>query len=194
MLRRGFKSQCERRAVELRKEFDLPPIAPLIAAHVADKLRVTVWSPDDIANFDPAQLRHLTGDGADEWSGFTLTLRGQSLVMINSAQSERRRNSVLMHELAHIMLGHRLADAVVSDGGHLIPSTYNQDQEDEAAWFGATLLLPRPALLWMRRRGMSDDQGASHFKVSPDLLKWRVRMTGIDYQLGLRPARHSMSL
>jgi hypothetical protein len=35
----------------------------------------------------------------------------------------------------------------------------------------------------MRRGGLSDDAAATHFGVSPDLLKWRIRMTGIDYQL-----------
>jgi Zn-dependent peptidase ImmA (M78 family) len=89
-----------------------------------------------------------------------------------------------MHELAHIILGHELAVAVFTDAEDFAPSTYNQDQEDEAAWLGATLLLPRPALLWMRRRGLTDDDAATHFSVSLELLRWRIRMTGIDYQLG----------
>jgi Zn-dependent peptidase ImmA (M78 family) len=88
-----------------------------------------------------------------------------------------------MHELAHIILGHELAFAMFSDSGDFTPSTYDQDQEDEAAWLGATLLLPRPALLWMRRRCLSDEEASTHFGVSPDLLRWRIRMTGIDYQL-----------
>jgi Zn-dependent peptidase ImmA (M78 family) len=88
-----------------------------------------------------------------------------------------------MHELAHIILGHELSSATLTDGGHFVPSNYDQDQEDEAAWLGGTLLLPRPALLWMRRQRLSDEEAATHFGVSPDLLRWRIRMTGIDYQL-----------
>ena len=94
-----------------------------------------------------------------------------------------------MHELAHIILGHELASGMLTEAGHFVPSTYNQDQEDEAAWFGGTLLLPRPALLWMRSRRLTDDEAATHFGVSLDLLRWRVRMTGIDYQLGLAARR-----
>jgi Zn-dependent peptidase ImmA (M78 family) len=90
-----------------------------------------------------------------------------------------------MHELSHIILGHELTTGMFTEGGDFVPSTYDQDQEDEAAWLGGTLLLPRPALLWMRRRRLSDDEAATHFGVSPDLLRWRIRMTGIDYQLGL---------
>jgi hypothetical protein len=90
-----------------------------------------------------------------------------------------------MHELAHIILGHELASAMLTASGDFVPSTYNQDQEDEAAWLGGTLLLPGPALLWMRRQRLSNDAAATHFGVSPDLLRWRIRMTGIDYQLGV---------
>jgi hypothetical protein len=87
------------------------------------------------------------------------------------------------------MLGHELASTTITHGGHLVPSTYSQDQEDEAAWLGATLLLPRPALLWMRYRGMLEEAATQHFGVSPDLLRWRIRMTGIDYQLANRPPK-----
>jgi hypothetical protein len=50
--------------------------------------------------------------------------------------------------------GLRLASRDAERGGFFVPSTFNQDQEDEAAWLGGTLLLPRPALLWMRRRSL----------------------------------------
>jgi len=125
------------------------------------------------------------GAGYQEWSGFTLRRGTRNLIVANSAQSERRQNSVIMHELAHIILGHELPSGMISGSGHFVPSTYNQDQEDEAAWLGGTLLLPRPALLWMRRRRMLDEDAATHFGVSPELLKWRIRMTGIDYQLAV---------
>jgi hypothetical protein len=74
----------------------------------------------------------------------------------------------------------------ISDGGHLASSTYDEDQEDEAAWLGATLLLPRPALLWIRNRGLTDDAAIEHFQASRQMFQWRLRMTGVDYQLGLK--------
>jgi Zn-dependent peptidase ImmA (M78 family) len=185
VLRRGFKSQCERRSVELRRLLGRQPLEPLLAADVAHHYNVTVWNPLQIAAISASDIQHLLGPGREEWSGFTLRIGTRHLVVMNSAQSPRRQNSVLMHELSHIILGHQLASAMFTEGGDFTPSTYNQDQEDEAAWLGGTLLLPRPALLWMRYQGMSDDEAATYFSVSPDLLRWRIRMTGIDYQLGL---------
>ncbi len=189
MLRRGFKSQCERRSVELRRSLTRRPIEPLSATAVAEYYHVTVWHPHDIVGIPINDLQHLLGPGREEWSGFTLRIGGRHLVVLNSAQSTRRQNSVLMHELAHIILGHELASAMLTGAGDFVPSTYNQEQEDEAAWLGGTLLLPRPALLWMRRQRLSDEEAATHFGVSPDLLRWRIRMTGIDYQLGLAVQR-----
>ena len=81
------------------------------------------------------------------------------------------------------MLGHELTSAGITDDGHLIPVTYNQDQEDEADWMAGTLLLPRPILLKIRRDGMSDEAAINFFQVSSDMLNWRIRMTGVDYQL-----------
>ncbi len=159
------------------------PIDPLHAIELAEHYNVTVWSPRDIAGVPDADIQHLLSAGSQEWSGFTLRINGSHLIVANSAQSARRQNSVVMHELAHIMLGHQLVTGAITDSGFFVPSTFNQDQEDEAAWLGGTLLLPRPALLWMRRRRMLDEDAATYFEVSPDLLKWRVRMTGIDYQL-----------
>jgi Zn-dependent peptidase ImmA (M78 family) len=90
---------------------------------------------------------------------------------------------VVIHELSHIMLGHELASAGMTEDGHLIPSNYDREQEDEADWLGGALLLPRPALLVIRRRRITDAQAMLEFQVSQKMLTWRFRMTGVDYQL-----------
>lgn len=89
-----------------------------------------------------------------------------------------------MHELSHIMLGHELATARQTVDGHFLNGNYDDGQEEEANWLGGTLLLPRPALMWMRSRRMPDASAIEHFGVSLDMLTWRLRMTGVDYQLG----------
>lgn len=114
------------------------------------------------------------------------------LIVFNSAQSEPRRNSVVMHELAHIILGHELTSASLTEDGHFVPTTYDQDQEDEADWLAGTLLLPRPALLKIRRLRMSDQVATETYAVSQQMLTWRFRMTGVDFQLqNARRKRHA---
>lgn len=183
MLRRGFKSQSERRSLEVRKSLGLASIAPLDARRLAQHLGVTVWSAADISDLPPPDRRHLLEVARYEWSAFVLLERGRYLVVYNPQHSPARTNSDLMHELAHIMLGHELATPGVTADGHFLNGNYDEEQEDEADWLGSTLLLPRPALLWMRSRRMSDAAATEHFAVSLQMLKWRIRMTGVDYQI-----------
>lgn len=184
MLRRGFKSQCERRSAEIRKSLGLSHDGPLHGADLARQSSVTVWSERDVAGLSASDLQQLTVVDGPSWSAFTLRIGNQHLIVFNSSQSPPRQNSVIMHELAHIVLGHELHSASLTDDGHLIPSNYSQDQEDEADWLGGTLLLPRPALLRIRRDGLSDAAAMNKFQASEEMLKWRFRMTGVDYQLG----------
>ena len=182
-MRRGFKSQCEKRSTEIRRKLGLAAHAPLLASALAENQGVTIWSEADITEVDKVDLDCLSGVGRDAWSAFTLRVGEHHLVVFNSAQAPPRVNSVVMHELAHILLGHELTSASLSEDGCFVPTNYDQEQEDEADWFAGTLLLPRPALLAVRSRKISDDVIMERYAVSRQMLNWRVRMTGVDYQL-----------
>jgi Zn-dependent peptidase ImmA (M78 family) len=88
-----------------------------------------------------------------------------------------------MHELAHIQLKHTPARVEVSKLGVLLLSDYSDEQEQEADWHAAALLLPRDGLIQMRARSDSASQIAAHYGVSESLCEWRLRMTGADVQI-----------
>ena len=157
--------------------------SPLSAETLANNIGVKVWSAADVSDLTPNDLHQLTVVDPDSWSACTLRIRDRHLIVFNPAQSAPRVNSVLMHELSHIMLGHDLALAGVTSDGHLIPSNYKQDQEDEADWLGGTLLLPRPSLMAIRRSKLADEEAMHKYRVSGKMPNWRFRMTGVDYQI-----------
>ncbi|HRD68111.1 MAG TPA: ImmA/IrrE family metallo-endopeptidase [Candidatus Competibacter sp.] len=181
--RRGFKSQCERRSVEFRKQVGASAIAPLLAGDLARALGVTVWSTDQVSGVTREHLDVLNDQADDSWAALTMRVGSSNLVIYKPVQSVGRRNNAVMHELAHIILGHELARACLLDDGSLVPGNFNQEQEDEADWLAGTLLLPRPALLSIRERHLIDSEACQTYEVSQDMLAWRIRMTGIDYQL-----------
>jgi Zn-dependent peptidase ImmA (M78 family) len=183
LLRRGFKAQCERRSLEIRKTLGLQPIEKLDARILASRLNVAVMSAADVRGFDDPDRHHLLEVACEEWSAFALRERQRFLIVFNPTMSGPRTNSVLMHELSHILLGHELPWALQTEDGHFLNGNYDDAQEAEADWLGATLLLPRPALLWIRSARLTDEIAARHFGVSLDMLRWRVRMTGVDYQM-----------
>lgn len=181
--RRGYKSQCERRSVEVRKDLGLSKIAPLDAFNLAQHFGIVVWSTDEITGLSDEDKRNLTLEDNDSWSALTIRMRHHFLVIYKAGQSSPRINSVVMHELSHIILGHELADACILDDGSFVPGNFNQNQEEEANWLGGALLLPRPALLHIRRKKLSNQNIINEYRVSEDMLTWRIRMTGVDYQI-----------
>ena len=182
--RRGFKSQCERRSVEFRRELGLKNTEALSSTALANKLQVTVRSTNDVHGIDTNTLSVLNDETDDSWSAFTLRVKTSNLVVFKPVSSSARVNSVIMHELSHIILGHQLAQACVYQDGSLAPGNFDQDQENEADWLAGTLLLPRAALLSIRRNHLTDAAACKKYQVSQSMLNWRVRMTGVDYQVG----------
>jgi len=182
-LRRGFKSQCERRSVEIRNDLNLTKVCPLLAHDLAKHINVTVWSTQDIDGLTNDDHRYLSIEDDDCWSALTMRMETNHLIIYKSGQSAARINSVVMHELSHVILGHELADAVLLDDGSLVPDNFSQDQEAEADWFGGTLLLPRPALLKIVKDQTPDRIAQEHYGVSSEMLVYRTRMTGVRYQM-----------
>ena len=181
MFKRGFKAQSERRAIEVRKQLELAEHDPLDSFNFARHLQVRVRSAADIPGISKQDLKAALDSGG--WSAFTLKIDAHHMVVYDHTQSKPRINSVIMHELAHITLGHSLANGHTISDGSFAPSHFNQDQEDEADWLGSALLLPRPALLQIRQNGWSNDQASDHYLVSKEMLTWRFRMTGVDIQI-----------
>jgi len=60
--------------------------------------------------------------------------------------------------------------------------SYDKIYEEEADWLSSCLLLPREALVDIKRRGMSDAEAAEDFGVSVRMLSYRMAMTGVNRQ------------
>ena len=181
-MRRGFKSWCEtiaasyRSALQLRQEHRLAPED--LAAH----LGVAVWCPEDVPELSESSFQQLTVRDRDSWSAVTLLLSDISLIIVNSAHASTRRRSSLTHELAHLILNHDPGRIDLSPDGHLLLSSFEKEQEEEADWLAATLLVPREGLLIKYRSARDSQTLADHFGVSLAMLNWRLRMTGIAKQ------------
>jgi Zn-dependent peptidase ImmA (M78 family) len=174
-------------AAALRRDLQLSLEGPLDPRVLAKYLGVTVWTPNDISalvSISKETLHQLLVVDADNWSAVTLVLpTGGRVIVINSAHSHVRQHNDLMHELAHILLGHKPARVDVTPDQLLIMDSYDDEQEAEADWLAAALLVPREPLLQRLRKNSSSASAAAFFEVSTALLDMRRRRTGIDEQL-----------
>jgi len=178
---RGFKSWCEKIALEKRKLLGLYNFSPLDPYKLAKSLDVKIWKPEVVPDLEPDVLQTLLDD-SDSWSAFTICFLGQKVIMLNSSQHGARQASNITHEVAHIIIGHNPARGYVSADGHLVVSDYSKEQEEEANWLSGCLLLPREALIYIKRQRLSDEVVQKKYGVSEQMLQYRKRVSGIENQ------------
>lgn len=183
MFRRGFKQWCETVAAQKRRSLKVPLTGPLDPRLLAKEMGVIVRYIEQVPNLAPGTLEQLTRADPDAWSAVTVCWKNRYLIVMNSAHPPTRQASSLMHELAHLIIGHKPARLDVTPDGLMILSSYDKRNEEEATWLAAALLMPREALLLIRRRGLSDEQAASAFGCSLQLFHFRMNTTGVDIQL-----------
>ena len=183
MFRRGFKTWCETVATQKRRLLKVPATAPLDPRLLAEEMRVLVVHIEQVPNLAAGTLEQLTAHDPDAWSAVTVCWNSRYLIVLNSAHAKTRQSSSLMHELAHLIIGHKPARLDVTPDGLMILSSYDKTNEEEANWLAAALLLPRDALLHIRRRGMTNEDTATMYGCSTSIVTFRINTTGVDLQL-----------
>jgi Zn-dependent peptidase ImmA (M78 family) len=178
-LRRGFLAEAEREAKRIRADLGLRPAEQVDVYQVAKHLGVRVIAADEL--IDAARLQDLERLQAFALSACTFDIDGTKVIVVNPLRIPARRASDIAHELAHLLLAHRLDELrIVAD----VPfRTCRPDQEEEATNLGGVLLLPRPLLLSAVRRGLDEQAIAAQYDVTTDMARFRLNRTGVRRQL-----------
>lgn len=178
--RRGFKSEAEALALEVRADLSLQPIDPLDPRALADFLAIRVLGLDDLRELvrDEASVRHFLDVAPSDLSALTVYAGPARLIVVNPRHSSRRKASSIAHELAHVLLEHEPSPNALSRGCR----TWHNVSEEEADWAAGALLVPRPAALHIARSGTADTPAASRYGVSVELMRWRLNQTGARLQ------------
>ena len=190
-LRRGFKANAERIAVELRRELGLDMTSRLDPHALAEYLRLPVLTVAQCARVAGSGARHiqLLAAEPDSFSAMTVQFGTQRYIIHNESQARTRQANNIVHEAAHCILQHPLSP--VADGVGC--RCWHKDFEDEANWLAGALLVPREGALILARSGTSIGEIAENFGVSVALCRWRVYQTGIPQQVRSIGSRYSVS-
>jgi Zn-dependent peptidase ImmA (M78 family) len=108
---------------------------------------------------------------------------GKKMIILKASNSLGRQSSDLMHELAHHLLDHRPSEVDVSKERLLLLHSYSRLHETQADWLSSCLLLPRPALIHIKRRIKDEVAAAREYQVSLAMLRFRLDVSGVNYQL-----------
>ena len=179
-MKRGFKTQAEKQAIEVRQSLSLRPWERLPAARLAQELNVEVIEPGRVDGLTQDQLQVLLQTRSEEWSAVTLlTEEGTHLVIENPSHSTKRKEATLLHELAHILRKHRPAAFSSIEGLGVVIRGYDQEQEDEADFLGRCLHLPKPLLNFCLNRSYTAEQISDYAHASVELVKFRLNISGV---------------
>lgn len=181
---RGFKTWAERTAGNIRRELGLAPQDSLDVFKLAKFLDVSVLTPRDIPDLPDEVLQQLENKDRFGWHAVSVIIPGgQTLLIYNPQKSPSRKASDIVHELAHIIQDHKPSTVILSQDGSFAMRTFEQKTEDEANWFGWSLLLPREALMSAMRQRMSIERIAALYGVSAQLVNYRLGVTGVSVQM-----------
>lgn len=172
-LRHGFRKEAEDYAIEFRQELGLGPATPLTAFQLAEHLEIPVIGLSKVTSMPPEIVDYYRGPGNSEFSATSLCDGTYREVIHNDFHHPNRQNSSVMHELAHIILGHPPKPPLMEDScRHFDPVA-----EYEANQLGFTLLVPKKAALVAYEQFPSRAAAAAAFGVSVQVMELRIRIT-----------------
>lgn len=199
-MRRGFKASADRHAADLREAVGCSEYKTIDLSAVARYLKVAVLAADKVlGSLEPLRTLHKEQEGA--FSAATFVFHGRTVVLYNpidlngryippaEAKHDGRTRSNVAHEFSHLVLGHQVRE-VQQIAGHSF-FTCNPEQEAEANWLAACMLLPRRLLLTAAYRGDTDDEIARDQKVSLDMAVFRMNTSGVRMQVARTRERNT---
>jgi hypothetical protein len=148
---------------------------------LAPEVGLKILDGHEILRHLPQPIRsHLVGAGKDRWSGGVYPHplpNGDLVCILNPFHSHRRKKITLMEEIAHIYLDHVPSGVTHAVGGVEVRE-FHKDQEVEAYGVGAAVLLPWQSFFKALNAGWKLEQLAELHNVAPDLIEYRIKITG----------------
>lgn len=173
----------ELQGLGLREFAGLRGDAALNPFDLAKFANLVVVEFDQIQNLTAATRECLLSSAAEKWSGGACSHPlpdGRRIVILNPTHGPARTNATLMEEISHVFLGHqpsRLKVLSKNKRGETVARDYRNADEEAAYATGAAALVPYPFLRRFVLRGDTSTDIARHFRVSRELVEYRLKVT-----------------
>jgi hypothetical protein len=184
LLRRGFKAESERLSEKYRAELGLSKFAPLNAFALADHLEIPVFTVSDVFPQVPNSPADILNDTAKFSAMWMPNEEGDKVIIHNDNHSEKRQQSNIMHELAHIIQKHEIPLEAAKLCHIYNLHYYNKEHEQEAKYLGACLQITRSGLQWALKENLTEVEISDYYKASVDMVRFRLNTSGVLIQRG----------
>ncbi len=176
-MRRGFKEEAKRLALEIRGEIGLDAYAPLDPLLLANEYGIDVYPFSELGQHgcSDAALAYFADDEVATFSAALIPIGTGMVILDNDNHAATRRRSSIAHEMAHVLLEHRFTTAILGPDGC---RAVDKETEEEAEWFSGELLITYTSALLLARRDASDAEVAQRYGVSPRRAAMRMNASG----------------
>ena len=172
-MRRGFKSEANAIAREVRAELALSPRSPLDVWRLAEHLEIPVIPLSSLRKAAPDAARLFLNGGEEMFSGVTVFRGPNRTIVFNDAHDPGRQANDVGHELSHGLLLHVPSTAIDGRGCRV----WDKEAEAEANWLSGALLVPEEAAIHIVWRGWSMREASTRYGVTPTMIKYRTNVT-----------------
>lgn len=184
-MRRGFKTEANWYAREMRSELNLAAHDPLCPWKLAGHLEIPLVTLAHYERAAPEAVSWLrSASGQKAFSAITLFNRRKPLIIYNDAHPRKRQAADIAHELAHGLLMHPPKPPINADGSR----DYDSELEEEANWLGPALLVSDEAALYIAEKQMEIDVASDHYGASTDVVRMRLNVSGATKRVARRRA------
>lgn len=170
-MRRGFKIEAKKLALELREELGADAHVPFDPYAFADSYGIDVIELSALDTDARHKFLHAEGSAL---SGALIPMGTKVVILENDAQPRARRRTTMCHEIAHVVLEHSFGIAL----GDERKCGLGGDQESEADWLSGEMLIPYDGALKLARANTDDYRVAQVFDVSLAVARWRMNGSG----------------
>lgn len=172
-MRRGFKAEARRLALEVRAELGVDAHNPFDPYALAELYGVEVIRLSKL-DCDPVAKSYFLEEQGDVFSGALVPVGSRTVILENDGQPRVRRRSTMSHEISHLILEHPFGVSLANDRRCGLGGNY----EEEADWLYGELLVPTDGAFRLAKRGASDLEAAAVFDVSLPVARWRMNHSG----------------
>jgi Zn-dependent peptidase ImmA (M78 family) len=169
----GFKKCAREIAAEIRGELCLGVLDPLDPWKLADHLIIPVWALSDYPPAVRAAVVQLRDRDTGSFSGMLVFDGSRRVIIHNDGHTIARQRANIAHELAHALLLHQPHTLIEGEGPQ-----FDAEQEEEARWLSGVLLVTDDYCVVCTRKQIPIPEAAERIGVSPQLMQWRVNMSG----------------
>ena len=172
-MRRGFKTQANQIAREVRGELGLGPTDPLDPWKLAAFLDIPVIGLTDLAAAIPDAVHHFQQIEPGAFSAATVFAGTRRIIVHNDVHRPARQASNVTHEGAHGLLLHEPIPAFGPHGCRI----WRDEVEEEAQWLAGVLLITEEAAVAVARGNLPVAMAASRYGVSEQMMQYRLNVT-----------------